>query len=76
MKYYILEPDESNKIGYFKVSNQHHVDAKCGKLKNNKFAIPVAALYGSEKINGIDFKHKIPRLVNPNEWVKPESNPK
>jgi len=75
MKYYILTPGESNELGYYKVSKWQHVDAKVGLLVSGNYAIPETALYGHTTINKIDFQHKIPRPVNPNEWVHHDPGP-
>ncbi len=75
MKYYILTPEESEELGYYEVAKSERVDAIVGKLVSGNFAIPVAALYGNKSINKVEFKHKNPRPVNPNEWLYPEFIP-
>lgn len=62
-KYYEITKEEADKIGYYKVSIQHHIDAKAGRLKNGNFALYVNGLYGLTKINGVDLKNKTGKVI-------------
>jgi len=72
MKYYEITPQEAEQIGYYKVSEQHHIDAKAGRLINSNFAISKEGLYGLTEVNGVDFSIKELREIQDDEWIREE----
>ncbi len=73
MKYYEITLSEANKIGYYKVTSQKHIDPKAGRLKNGNFVIPEDGLYGLTEINGVQLGSKPLKKVALNELIKDET---